>query len=272
MGEKIDKIGKWSESKLISLKKYLEPYATIMNSPKQKKWCKNFYYIDAFAGSGKPTSKDEKIFIDGSPLCALKIKNQFSGYIFIEKENWRISRLELLKQEFPKLKIEIIQGDCNEILLNDIFSIFAPNERIFLFLDPFGMSINWEIIDKAAKKKNIEILLNLPIMAINRAVLWKEGDRLTEKQKVLMDKLCGNKDWLKKFYIERPTLFNNKVKEKRPITAEELSNWFKSELSKIFEYVSNPIFMKNSKNTTLYSLILASHNPTGVRIFNSTKH
>ena len=81
---KVDKIGRWSEGKLNLLGKYLNSYTNIM---KGQAWCKNgYYYVDAFAGTGKPRSKDEERYIDGSPLVALKIKHPFKSYIFIEKE------------------------------------------------------------------------------------------------------------------------------------------------------------------------------------------
>ncbi|MBU2220153.1 three-Cys-motif partner protein TcmP [Patescibacteria group bacterium] len=80
---KSDKIGRWSEDKLLLLKKYLEAYTKIM---KNRDWCKGYYYIDAFAGTGKPQAKDEERFIDGSPRCALTIQNPFTGYFFIEKK------------------------------------------------------------------------------------------------------------------------------------------------------------------------------------------
>jgi three-Cys-motif partner protein len=91
----MDEIGKWSEDKLKLLEKYLNAYTTIM---KGQVWCKNgYHYIDAFAGTGKPRAKDEERYIDGSPIVALKIKHPFKSYIFIEKEDWRIARLEKLK-------------------------------------------------------------------------------------------------------------------------------------------------------------------------------
>jgi three-Cys-motif partner protein len=122
--EKIDEIGRWSEDKLGLLKKYLEAYVRIM---KNQPWCKGFYYIDAFAGTGKPKIKDEERFIDGSPRCALTIKYPFTGYFFIEKSDWRIKKLESLEKEFSNLKIKIINDDCNKVLLD--FVINLPKKK-----------------------------------------------------------------------------------------------------------------------------------------------
>ena len=42
-------VGPWAQDKLDRLRKYLHAYTSIM---KEQKWCKGYYYIDAFAGPG----------------------------------------------------------------------------------------------------------------------------------------------------------------------------------------------------------------------------
>src|SRR5262249_35655351 len=107
--------GDWTSEKLERLRKYLVPYATIMRrQPFQ------FAYIDAFAGTGYNTLKQEgkqnelllpeladndtQKFLDGSARIALQVKPRFHKYIFIEKSKKRFKQLEKLKEEFPELK------------------------------------------------------------------------------------------------------------------------------------------------------------------------
>lgn len=267
MSEKIDKIGKWSEDKLDLLKKYLEAYAKIMeNQP----WCKGFYYIDAFAGTGKPRVKDEERFIDGSPIRALTVKYPFSKYFFIEKSRWRIKKLESLEEKFSNLKIEIIKGDCNKILLNFIPELgYKSFRRALVFLDPFGMNLDWNIIKQLASVQTIEIFLNLPLMAMNRACLMNNPDKLTKEKIEQMNKLWGSEEWQSLKYVELPTLFGNKQKIKKDVNAKKISDSFVKRLKSVFSYVSLPLIMKNSNNAPLYCLIFAGHNEKGKDIIES---
>ncbi|MCM8781865.1 MAG: three-Cys-motif partner protein TcmP [Candidatus Omnitrophica bacterium] len=261
----MDEIGKWSEDKLKLLEKYLNAYTTIM---KGQKWCKNgYHYIDAFAGTGKPKAKDEERYIDGSPIVALKIKHPFKSYIFIEKENWRIAKLEKLKTEFADIDIKIKQGDCNKIIIKEIVPAirYENFNRGIIFLDPFGMDIEWPTVESITKTKALEIFLNFPVMAINRSVLRKNPYKLTEEEVERMNRFWGSTDWRTNIYKEVPNLFGIHI-EKVPQTGKSLGSLFQKRLEQVFPEVTFPLVMKNSKGAPLYCLIFAGHNPTGKKI------
>lgn len=265
---KIDKIGKWSEDKLSLLKKYLEAYTKIM---KGKKWCRGYYYIDAFAGTGKPQAKDEERFIDGSPRCALTIKNPFTKYYFIEKTGWRVRKLEKLKEEFKGLDIEIEEGDCNKILTQDIIPslLYSSFERALLFLDPFGVSVNWSVIKQVSEMKTIEIILNMPIMAMNRACLLNDPDKITKEHIERMNNFLGDNDWQNEIYRNMQTLFGTTKVKNSCFDAQGLSNYFVQRLKSVFGEVSSPLIMRNSKNAPLYCLIYAGHEKVAREIVES---
>ena len=263
--EKVDKIGKWSEGKLSLLNKYLNSYTNIM---KGQTWCKNgYYYIDAFAGTGKPKSKDEERYIDGSPLIALKMKYSFRSYIFIEKESWRIKKLEKLKEEFSNIDIKIKEGDCNKIIVEEITPLirYRNFNRGIIFLDPFGMDIDWSTIESIAKTQALEIFMNFPVMAINRSILINNPNKLIKDKIERMNKLWGSPNWMGDIYKETPDLFGPRI-EKVKQTGKSLGTLFKKRLEEVFPHVTFPLVMRNSINAPLYCLIIASHNPTGKKI------
>jgi len=178
-----------------------------------------------------------------------------------------------LEKEFNNLKIIIKEGNCNEILKkltpNFTYDIY---KRVLLFLDPFGMSVDWEIIEAAAKTKTFEIFLNMPIMAINRACLLNDPSKLKENHKEKMNVLWGNNEWESLIYKDSQTLFGT-TKVKDYIDSQKLSNYFTNRLKSVFTSVSQPLIMRNSKNTPLYCLIYAGHNNTGKKIIeNIFKH
>jgi three-Cys-motif partner protein len=263
--DRVNEIGRWSEDKLSLLGKYLDAYTKIM---KGQEWCRNgYHYVDAFAGTGRPKAKDEERYIDGSPRVALKVHHPFRSYIFIEKEDWRVDKLKRLQGEFPKFNIQIKQGDCNSIIVNKIVTEirFENFNRGIIFLDPFGMDIEWQTIESIADTRALEVFLNLPVMAINRSVLMKQAYKLKPEQIKRMDLFWGSPDWRAKLYEEVPTLFGPEIK-KIPQTGKSLGKLFKSRLNEVFPEVSEPLVMTNSRKVPLYCLIFAGHNVYGKKI------
>ena len=97
------------------------------------KYTFHFAYIDAFAGTGyREPKQDENTdqtlfhfvpeetqnFLDGSARIALQVEHPFKEYIFIEKDRHRFSELKKLRNEFPNERIEFINSDANDYLIN----------------------------------------------------------------------------------------------------------------------------------------------------------
>jgi len=262
--EKADTIGKWSIEKLGLLKKYLAAYVNILKS---QSWCRGYEYIDAFAGTGKPKTKDEQQFVDGSPRIALSLRPPFTQYHFIEQSNWRVVSLEKLREEFPDHGITLYHGDCNRILREQILPQLSQEskKRAIGFIDPFGMQFEWETMEHIAKAKTIEIILNFPVMAINRGVLRRHPDMVSSAAKERLNRFWGTQDWLQDFYEEEETLFGP-VSVKKELSGKEIGSVYKKRLEELFSHCTNPIVMTNSKNAPLYCLIFAGHNATGKKI------
>lgn len=261
-----DLVGPWSEDKLRLLGKYLHAYTLIMQG---QAWCRNgYHYIDAFAGTGRPRARDEERYIDGSPRVALTIKYPFHSYTFIEKTPWRVQRLYELKDEFPDRDIRIREGDCNHIITTEITPhiCYERFNRGLIFLDPFGMNTGWTTIEQIAEARALEVFLNFPVMALNRAALPNDPNALTEAQIERMNRFWGSTKWRGNIYEQVPTLFGSVETKIHPTTGQRLGRLFKERLQEVFPHVTDPLVMANSKNAPLYCLILAGHNPTGVKI------
>jgi hypothetical protein len=54
-------------------------------------------------------------------------------------------------------------------------------------LDPYGLHLNWEVIQAAGNMKSIDLFVNFPIMDINRNALWRNPDGIIEA-----DHYCPN--------------------------------------------------------------------------------
>jgi three-Cys-motif partner protein len=262
--EREDVIGQWSLEKLEVLRKYLAAYLKILRS---QKWCRGCEFIDAFAGTGRPKSRDEQRYVDGSPRIALGLNPPFSQYHFVEQESWRIAKLEKLRVEFADRSITLYHGDCNTILREQILPqlSFASKKRAIAFVDPFGMQFEWDTIQQIAETQTIEIILNFPIMAINRGVLRQHPEMISQASRDRLNRFWGTSDWMIDLYKEEDTLFGPQ-KTKVAYSGREVGAIFQKRLKEIFAQCSFPIVMTNSKNGPLYCLLFAGHNQTGRRI------
>lgn len=277
-----DIIGRWSEEKLDLLAQYLKAYSDIMNNqktsnnPAGKPWLQAYYYIDAFAGSIRPRAKeDEQRYIDGSPLRALQTEPQFDAYWFIDISPQRVERVERLRKEFPSHSIEIWQGNCNEILCNEIIARipYRSKKRAFVFLDPYGLQVDWETIRELANTRTCDIFINFSVMGVTRLL---PRDKPPESEVIeQLSKVMGSTDWIAQIYQPpahvQLSLFpveQEPAISRESIRAEWLAKLYTEQLGSLFSHVSRPVLMKNSTNSVLYALCLASHNQTAVKITN----
>lgn len=269
-----DIIGRWSEEKLDLLAKYLKAYSVIMSEQK-KRWLRAYYYIDAFAGSVRPRAKeDEQRYIDGSPLRALQTEPQFDAYWFVDVSPRRVERVQSLRDDFPDRVIQVWQGNCNSVLCNQIIPQLAyTNRRAFVFLDPYGLQVNWETVRQLADTGTCDVFINFSVMGVTRLLPREQHPDLDVIDQ--LSRVMGNTDWITQIYQEPQAtqlpLFGEPeeaTSSRDAIQAEWLARLYTEQLSTLFPHVSKPVLMRNSTNSVLYALCLASHNSTAIKITN----
>jgi len=262
--DQLDIVGYWTEIKLLILKEYAKAYAQIL---KNQKHIKYVAYIDAFAGAGAHISKTSGEQIDGSPATVLSIQPGFSHYHFIEMDPDRAQRL---RQQHHRPDVTVYDGDCNQVLLRDVFPKcrYDQYRRALCLLDPYKLNPDWQVVEVAGKMRSIEVFMNFMIMDANMNVLWSNPDRVLSDQAARMTAFWGDDSWHKAAYKTQPGLFGP-MEEKA--TNEAVVTAYRERLQKVagFEYVPEPIPMRNSRGATIYYLFFASHNSTGNRIAES---
>ena len=264
MGKQLqfDEIGGWSELKLEILKKYAAAYSTILSA--QRKASLFHVYIDAFAGAGKHLSKATKEFVPGSPLNALAVQPQFREFYLIDIAREKIENLRELIG--PRKDVFIYQGDCNEILLKDVFPRVRYDQyrRGLCVLDPYGLHLDWNVISTAGQMKSLDVFLNFPVQDMNRNVFWKDPEGVDEAQIRRMNLFWGDESWRNIVYETKWNLFKLPEKEPNEVIAEA----FRQRLKEVarFERVPEPLAMENSKGAILYYLFFASQNSTAEKI------
>jgi three-Cys-motif partner protein len=259
---KYDEIGYWSELKLEIVRDYAGAYSRIMNA---NPVIKRHIYIDAFAGAGKHLSKRTGEFLPGSPLNALLVTPPFGEIHFIDLNGAKVQELRRISKEHRDVIVH--EGDCNEVLLKEVFPRCKYDEyrRALCLLDPYSINVHWEVLKTAGQMRSIEIFYNFMIMDANMNVFWRNPDKVPPAQMARMDQAWGDRSWRTAAYRKEPGLFGE-MEEKAG--NEAVVEAFRLRLMEVagFKYVPEPMPMRNSKGSVIYYLFFASPNKTGGKI------
>lgn len=273
--------GDWTDAKLEVLANYLSAYTTALKKSPFKKG-----YIDAFAGTGyrilRQISDASEILLfpdladaapqqllDGSAKLALKTDPRFDRYVFIEQSAERCAHLNELKREFPILAPDILieQAEANR-KIQELCQRDWSGHRAVLFLDPYGMQVEWKTIEAVAGTQAIDLWILFPLgMGVNRLVT-KTGD-IPDSWRKRLDLMLGTRNWFQEFYQSEKTddLFGNQVERLIKAKTEVLGRFFINRLKTVFPGVSeNPGVLRNSNNNPLYLLCFAAGNAKGAPI------
>jgi three-Cys-motif partner protein len=281
--------GDWTTAKLDVLAHYLASYTKALRDKPTKEHPFRKGYIDAFAGTGyrdaqrddeanessQPSlllpdlaDKEPQELLDGSARLALKTEPRFDRYVFIEKSAERCAQLDALKSEFPHLAndIQIRQGDANTEI-QDLCNKDWRSSRAVLFLDPYGMQVEWKTIEAIAKTGAIDLWLLFPLgIGVNR-LLTKSGEIPTSWRRRL-NVLLGNETWYDEFYrVERRRTLFGEADHVIKATTETIGRYFNQRLKSVFAAVADePRVLRNSANCPLYLLCFAVGNQNGAPI------
>lgn len=273
--------GSWTEDKLSRLRKYLEAYMTIFSKNERARFL-NPIYVDAFAGSGfrcNPRESSENVslfpeleepenqeFLKGSVRIALEVQPPFHQYIFVERDPWCIQELANLRIDFPQLanRICIVNQDANTYLI-DWCQRMKPMDRAVIFLDPYGMQVEWQLLEAIAQTKKIDLWILFPLgVAVTR--LLTRSSLPPEPWADALTRLFGTDQWREVFYHSKKvlTIFGEENDITRNASIEKIGQYFVERLKTIFPAVAEkPHPLRNSKNNPLYLLCFAAGNPKG---------
>jgi len=255
MSIEYDEIGYWSEVKLEIVKKYAQAYSTIMAARRRPAF--HHVYIDAFAGGGVHLSRTSGEFVLGSPLNALSVVPPFKEYHLIDLNPEKTRKLHNLLGERPDVKI--YTEDCNAVLLEKILPTlgWSTYRKALCLLDPYGLHLDWRVLETAGRLGTVDIFLNFPVTDMNRNVLWRQPEKASAAQIDRLKRLWGDDSWRNVVYESRRSLFGDVLEKKRDsnrILADAFRERLKAEAE--FKHVPDPMPMRNTQGAVVYYLIL----------------
>tara|TARA_R110002110_G_scaffold415835_1_gene657189 strand:- start:17883 stop:18728 length:846 start_codon:yes stop_codon:yes gene_type:complete len=250
--------GGWTEIKLDLLQRYLEAWLRVMkNQPFE------LVYVDAFAGSGKCSVRGQDGEIDGSALRALSLHG-FGQYYFFEQDRGRAQDLRNICQDpqFSGKNIDVQEGDGNALVKKMLNEHDWQSTRAVLFLDPYGMEVEWETLKAIAETEAIDVwyLFSISGLFRNAALQYSAVDKGKE---AILTRTLGTDEWKLALYEQHPQggLFDTEPNLQRAMEVADLEIYVKDRLSTVFPKVLNPKRLVNNKNAPLFSLFFAVSNP-----------
>jgi three-Cys-motif partner protein len=275
--------GNWTEDKLARLAKYLIAYRKIFSKNVRAQHFKT-WYVDAFAGTGSRSAPDvlsksgdlfqdvyedaeTKEYRDGSARIALGLSSPFDHYLFIEKSKSRGGALRTtVEADHASLfsRCDFKHGDANEVLKTWCEERDWHKERAVVFLDPYGMQVEWTTVETLARTKAIDLWYLFPL-GVGVARLLKRDGNIEESWQNRLDLLFGTSDWRSRFYEIQTMrdLFGHHETVERTATVEKIRGFINERLAACFARVANGLVLRNSKSSPLYLLCFAAANERG---------
>lgn len=275
--------GNWTEDKLERLGKYLTTYRTIFVSNEKAKHFRT-WYVDAFAGTGSrnepstPTAPDmfDDVYLetsgfrDGSARIALQLANPFDNYLFIEKSKARVGELQqVVATDFaPRLpRCSFLHGEANALLQQWCKERDWKKDRAVVFLDPYGMQVEWSTIQALGATKGVDLWYLFPLGVGVSRMLPRDG-KITDAWSKRLDLIFGTHDWYNRFYQKNTTvgLFDEIETLERDAPEEKINAFIHERLGSAFFKVAKGLVLRNSKSSPLYLLCFAASNERGAPV------
>lgn len=266
--------GSWTNKKLKALHRYLTAYAVLMkDKPRPEKPFRKIYF-DAFCGSGTRNSEEPTLFgseelqnfAEFSPRVALSIAPQFDNFVFCDAKAANVDRLKkrLESEGLDMGRCRFAVGDANAEVTTFCRSTNWRETRSVMFLDPFGLQVNWATLEEIARTQAIDLWYLFPSGLGPLRMTPRSGD-VPADWATRLTTIWGDQSWREVAYSEETTkdLFGQadpKISKTGDVGAFERA--FMERLRTIFPGVSrSALRLRNSVGFEMFSLIFACANP-----------
>lgn len=273
-----------TDLKLSMVEAYLAAFTRALRSKFAELW-----YIDAFAGTGVRTIKQEARPSDlaggstearveqrrGSAQIALDVTPKFDHLVFIDMKRKHFRALQDLAAApgFSDRSIQVERGDANTKILAAIQGKRWAHRRAVMFLDPYGMHVNWSTLVAVSATQAIDVWYLVSLEGLYRQAPLDRA-KLTDHKRAAITRLLGTSDWEDVWYAPKTApggllalMEDNSVVShptgypKRTADLKDIEQFVHDRLRTIFPKVLPPLRLKNKAGVPAFLLFFAVSNP-----------
>jgi three-Cys-motif partner protein len=268
--------GQHTEIKLELVEKYLQAYMAAL-----RRKFDNLWYIDAFAGTGNRTvrveAKDGDLFDTpapartqtrrGSARIALDVKPAFDRLIFMDANPEHCVALKELKNLYPGRNIDILEGDANRLIQDQIKWDGWKNTRAVMFLDPYGMEVEWSTLQAIAETRAIDVWYLFSLSGLYRQAA-RNINSVDDSKRRALTRMFGSDQWERELYSPIGSA-QSLLEGLDPIQVRQrnadvtgLETYVRERLESIFPMVLDPFPLPPNSRPQRFSLFFAISNPS----------
>lgn len=260
-----------TDLKLTMVKGYLSAFTTALQNRFEHLW-----YIDAFAGTGERTvrleAQDGSLFDPpteerverraGSARIGIETNPPFDRIIFMDRNKRHCEALRLLRNKYPNRKIDIIEDDANVAIEQLVKSHRWNNTRAVMFLDPYGMSVQWDTLQAIRGTNAIDVWYLVSLSGLFRQAARDHG-AVDETKRVALTRMLGTTEWEAVWYkrAESQDLFGQiDERHQRIANVEAIEAFVMEQLGTLFPKVLKPMRLNNERGAPQFALFFAISN------------
>lgn len=269
--------GPWTLIKLDLLERYLTFFNTALRQQPRPEYPFDRIYIDAFAGTGVCDIKlkdGSRVAVKGSAKIAVDTEPPFHQVHLVDLNNKHVTELQALISNTGATQISVYQDDANTALRRIVEEINWRKTRGVLFLDPYGMAVEWTTLESIANTQALDVWYLFPLSAVYRQAA-RNFSRVDEGKAAVLDKVLGTSEWRKVFYeaSKQDSLLelSSEPAVVRTASPGEIATYVHERLLSIFRgWVSPPIFLPDH-GAPMFVLFFAVSNPAAPAVKLSKK-
>lgn len=268
-----------TQQKLDCLREYLQAFSIALQN---KRFLR--IYIDAFAGTGHLTEEraalplfdgdaahPQYVHTPGSARIAAAVDPPFHTLVLVEQDPARFAELERIQADFPDRKFALHKGDANDAVTRICRGVkwHTPISghagfRGVVFLDPFGMEVDWSTVEAIARTEALDCWYFFPLSGLYRNAP-RSKPSLTADKRTNIDRVLGTTEWYDRWYGPPPDrgLFESEAEATRKADVNAIEAYVKERLETIFKGgVESPLRLHHDSGAPMASLFFAVANPT----------
>ena len=158
----------------------------------------------------------------------------------------------------------VVPGDANA----EIMKLLGEQKswagtRAVMFLDPYGMSVDWRTLEAIRKTEAIDVWYLVSLSGLFRQAT-RDAEDLDASKRAALTRMIGTPDWEKDWYeMSRRTNLFGDTDERLSRTAEvdDMEKYFGARLAGLFSSVLPPLRLNDDRGIPQFALFFAISNP-----------
>lgn len=123
----------------------------------------------------------------------------FDRLIFMDASAEHCVALQGLKAEYPGRNIDILKGDANRLIQKEIKWDGWRNTRAVMFLDPYGMQVEWDTLKAIAETRAIDVWYLFSLSGLYRQAA-RNINSIDDAKRRALTRMLGTDEWERKLY------------------------------------------------------------------------